>query len=304
MTKKDKVGRSNKSLDTAQTGEAAAQRKLAEHLKEGDGIPQSLEAALLGQRKAAATGDPEAMISLGSCDNAGDNRNPVTLTSDESLSQESEIEYYDDWSDSGNYFVCIDRHYIFAANGEDTVPHWKLLNSDYAHWDAVHQRIYRQFRLSRIKKEDLPPHLPPPPEGIPPEALSPPSSPPSKLHLAQDYPVLNKHLRQCGGGVVKLFLVLFEDTYESLLGDGEFHYPETIFFNYESAVAFEVAKKDQRAYHIRPGVMWLDGDTIKCEVPGKLFDHFSDEEVLSMANAKIEQEQSGDDHQDLLAYPR
>lgn len=207
---------------------------------------------------------------------------------EEVASKTLEIEYYDDSWDSGKYFVCINRHYIFAANPKDELPEWTLLNSDYQYWDAVHQRIYRNFRADRISKEDLPANLPPPPDSIPPEALNPPPPAPLKQFLAADYPVLNQYLHQCDGGASVYFLVLGEDQYESLQGDGRFHYPEAIFFDLVSATAFKQAPQSGYRYHIRPGLILLDGDHIECQLTCRLFDHFNSEMVLSMLTAKLE----------------
>jgi hypothetical protein len=92
-----------------------------------------------------------------------------------------------------------------------------------------------------------------------------------------------------------VFLVLMEDRYESSCGDGEFHYPKTIFFDLESARAFQQNNDDGYRYHIRPGLIWLDGDTIGAEVPGRIFDHFSIDEVFKMVTDKIEQDNGAKD---------
>jgi hypothetical protein len=204
-----------------------------------------------------------------------------------------EIEYYDDSWDSDNYYVCINHHYIFAANRNDASPQWKLLNTNYSHWDAIHQRIYRNFRSDKITKEQLPPHLPPPPETIPPEVLNPPPPPPPKPHLVVDYPILSQYLSECEGkGTMAVFLQLMEDLYESLNGDGKFHYPEAIFFDLESARRGE---DGAYRYHIRPGLIWLDGDKIGAKVPGRMFDHFSIDEVFKMVTEKIERDSEAND---------
>ena len=194
-----------------------------------------------------------------------------------------EIEYYDDSWNSDNYYVCINQYFIFAANRNDALPHWKLLNTDYSHWDAIHQRIYRNFRSDKITKEQLPQHLPPPPETIPPEALDPPPEPPPKAYRAEDFPGLTQYLMECDcDGTMAVFLVLMEDKYESSYGDGVFHYPETIFFDLERAREFQQDNDGDYRYHIRPGLIWLDGDNICAEVPGRTFDHFSIDDVLKM----------------------
>lgn len=90
-----------------------------------------------------------------------------------------EIEYYDDTWDSSNYLVCFDRHYIFAVRPKDAEPKWEFLHPDGARWDAVHQRVYRNFRADRINRDQLPANLPPPPDFIAPELLLPLPPPPS-----------------------------------------------------------------------------------------------------------------------------
>jgi len=207
-----------------------------------------------------------------------------------------EIEYYDDWWDSDNYFVCINRHYIFAANRNDKSPQWMLINSNYDYWDAIHQRIYRNYRSDKIRKEDLPTHFPPPPETIPPEAINPPPPPPPPLNPipADRYPVLTEHISELNGKSKLVYLVLEEDLYESMHGDGEFHYPSKIFFDSESATLF--VSRDHHEYtkyHSRQGLIQLTGGILECDIQPMLFDHFSSDEVLSLANQKIVQDQSG-----------
>lgn len=201
-----------------------------------------------------------------------------------------EIEYYDDTWDSSNYLVCFNHHYIFAIRPNDPEPKWEFLPINSARWDAVHQRAYRNFRADRIERDQLPASLPPPPTELPPEAINPPPSPPPKPILADDFPVVTEFLHNCEGhGTAAIHLVLYEDIYESGQGDGEFHYPEIAFFDLEAAKSYKGEASGGYRYHIRPGVIWLDGDTIGYEVPRRIFDHFSGEEVLQLVTKAIEQ---------------
>lgn len=198
------------------------------------------------------------------------------------------VEYYDDTWDSGCYFTCINRDYIFAIRPDDPEPRWECINLNYARWDAAHQRIYRNFRADPISREQLPRSLPTPPCEIPQEVLNPPPPEPPEPIRLEEYPDLVEYLRRCDGqGTAALHLVLFEDTYESSLGDGEFHYPEIVFFDLESARNYSPEKSEWYKYHIRPGVVWLDGESIGCKVPGRLFDHFSIRDVLKLTTAAI-----------------
>ena len=99
------------------------------------------------------------------------------------------VEYYDDTWDSGCYFTCINRDYIFAIRPDDPEPRWECINLNYARWDAVHQRIYRNFRADKITKEQLPLSLPPPPSEIPQEVLDPPPPETPNLSALRNTPI-------------------------------------------------------------------------------------------------------------------
>lgn len=199
-----------------------------------------------------------------------------------------EVEYYEDDYTDGRYYTCINRHYIFQIRVSDPAPKWECINLDYGRWDAIHQKIYRNFKASDIQKSDLPATLPPPPDSVPPEVINPPPPPPPEPLRAEDFPVAAEYLHSCvGRGTAALHLVLYEDRYESLNGDGEFHYPEAVFFDLESAKNYNDDDSGWMKYHIRPGVIWLDRDTIGCEVPRRIFDHFSDRDVLKLTEKVI-----------------
>ena len=217
------------------------------------------------------------------------------VTGETSANQRSEevreLEYYQDDNTDSRYYTCINRHYIFQIRSDDPAPKWECINLDYTLWDAIHQRIYRNFRVNQLQRDQLPPGLPPPPERIPPEAVNPPPPPPPEPVRVEEFPVVADYLKDCAGrGTAALHLVLYEDRYESANGDGEFHYPEAVFFDLESAKSYNNDNTGWMKYHIRPGVIWLDRQTIGCEVPRRIFDHFSDREVLELLEKAISQE--------------
>lgn len=226
----------------------------------------------------------------GDMDDASDTAGIEQIGEELSSANAFEIEYYDDTWDSSGYLACFDRHYICAIRPNAPEPKWEFLPTDSAHWDAVHQRVYRNFRADRIEKDQLPPSLPPPPTEVPLEVMSPPPPPPPKPIHTEDFPVVAEYLHSCSGrGTAAFHLVLCEDRYESACGDGEFHYPEIVFFDLKDAENYEGDKSGAYKYHIRPGVIWLDQDVIGYEVPVRMFDHFSGENVLRLVSEAIEQ---------------
>lgn len=226
-------------------------------------------------------------------DDASDSVPHEQVEEEQSSNKTFEIEFYDNTWDSSNYLACFDRHYICAIRPSDPEPKWEFLATNGAHWDAVHQRVYRNFRADRIERENLPPSLPPPPTEVPAEIINPPPPPPEKPICTEDFPVVTEYLHTClGHGTAAIHLVLYEDTYESLHGDGEYHYPEIVFFNLEGAKTYEGDKSGWYKYHIRPGVIWLDQDTIGYEVPCRRFDQFSGKDVLRLVTKAIERKQT------------
>ena len=224
---------------------------------------------------------------------AGNDMSNEDTDDSQSSTKRFEIEYYDDTWDSINYLACFNKYYICAICPSDPDPKWVFLATNGAHWDAVHQRVYRNYRADRIERENLPTSLPPPPTEVPPEIMNPPPPPPEKPIRTADFPAVSEYLHACPGhGTAAIHLVLLEDTYESAHGDGEFHYPEAAFFELEDAKTYEGDKSGGYKYHIRPGVIWLDQDTIGCEVPARLFDHFSGEDVLRLVTGAIERKQT------------
>ncbi len=202
------------------------------------------------------------------------------------------IEYYADDSDTGKFFVCFDRYYIFEINPNDDKPIWKLLETDGEHWDAVHQRIYRNFRVDRISKEDLPRALPPVPDAVPEiqkmvKTKSEQSTP--VVFDTNRFPLVAYQLRRTDNPIAHGFIVLYEDTYESLLGDGEFHYPQAFFFTQADAKTY-IAEQTGKSmkYHLRYVTIELKGNGLCCpEIQRKMFDHVSAEEVLRLAEVQL-----------------
>lgn len=198
-----------------------------------------------------------------------------------------EVEYYEDDDIDSRYFTCINRHYIFAIRSDESDPKWECINLNHTRWDAIHQRIYRNYRASRLQRNQLPPGLPPPPESIPPEAINPPPPSPPKPILCSDYPVIADYLAKCDGASLAIYVVLEEDTYESLQGDGEFHYAEAVFLDLPSAKEFRPNNSGWYRYHVRPGLVWLNGEEFGYEVPSRIFDRIYREKVLELLSEQI-----------------
>ena len=199
-----------------------------------------------------------------------------------------DIEFYDDSWDSSYYFPCIEKYYIFAADRNAESPKWELIDPRGIRWDAVHQRIYRNGRADKISKAELPANFPPPPDSIPPEAINLPPLPKEAQLLAETYPAVTKYLGTLENKSFEIYVVLIEDLYESELGDGKFHYLDSIFIDQASAEEYcTKSKTDTDAYHLRKCRVKLDGAVILCQLSKQPFDHLSGWEVLKLMNDKL-----------------
>lgn len=194
-----------------------------------------------------------------------------------------EIEYYDDSWDSNYYFVCINRYHIFAANRTSKSPTWEYIDPRGYLWDAFHQRIYRNQRSDKIDKEEIPKNFPPTPDSIPESLLNLPPLPPPPPLLLKDYPVVKKYLENLSNHSAEIYVVLLEDLYESLHGDGKFHYIDSVFIHKADALKYCTEKKTEfDFYHLRICNLKIESENISCEVASRPFDHISKENILNL----------------------
>ncbi len=194
-----------------------------------------------------------------------------------------EIEYYDDSWDSNYYFVCINRYHIFAANRTSKSPTWEYIDPRGYLWDAFHQRIYRNQRSDKIDKEEIPKNFPPTPDSIPASLLNLPPLPSPPPLLLKDYPVVKKYLENLSNHSAEIYVVLLEDLYESLHGDGKFHYIDSVFIHKADALKYCAEKKTEfDFYHLRICNLKIESENISCEVASRPFDHISKENILNL----------------------
>jgi len=85
-------------------------------------------------------------------------------------------------------------------------------------------------------------------------------------------------------------LLLHEDLYSSMHGDGSFCTLEILFFDSEFASNFKEKHDDRERYtlyHVRSGSISLKGNTLACDIRKYVFDHFKDSEVFIMAESAL-----------------
>jgi hypothetical protein len=152
---------------------------------------------------------------------------------------------------------------------------WGFCPPESKAWDWYHQMVFRQGRAQPCDWADIADRLPPVPDGVPPpEKYHLPEPPEPEARQAKAGSKLSAHVAAAGGRL-PIYVVLYEDCYESAFGDGVFRNFDGAFFD-ESAAQAYIAKKIKRvaresrnmvAYHlrtmhleVRDGNLALDSD--------------------------------------------
>jgi hypothetical protein len=105
---------------------------------------------------------------------------------------------------------------------------------------------------------------------------------PEKAIQASVYPLLSGFLKGQKDKAAKVFVVLHEDRYETLLGDGEFHDFDRVFFTKEDAERYmDQNRGEWKSFHLREMTIKLDHDILAFpDFAHKLFDRHKVEEVV------------------------
>ena len=206
-------------------------------------------------------------------------------------------------NDEVKYFRDIDTDALYACVGPMGVnavfrlrrplaseTSWEFLVPGSPIWDAVHQRIYRNPRVEEVSPDEFQPRLPFLPEiprGPFPEwrdyFLS------EHPINASKYPAVTKFLRTQEGETVMVVVVLHEDSYETMLGDGEFHYFGDVFLNREEAQDYmDQNRGEWDRFHVRTMSIQLDhGVFVFPDFRPERYDRYQAEEVLKALETRL-----------------
>lgn len=191
------------------------------------------------------------------------------------------IEYYEDDTSQTLFAVRRDDRgeALFRLLGPD--PRWQWLRPGSTEWDAAHQRIFRNHRVVRPDPAVL--------EGLPPVPEVPADEPPERwednftagMLPAARYPNVANWLVSADVPQT-LQIVLHEDEYETMFGDGEFHYLHDV--RPADATPAATDQPGQR-YHQREACVRWDSGSARIELVKsrrEMYDHYKDEDVMAM----------------------
>ncbi len=162
---------------------------------------------------------------------------------------------------------------------------WEFCPAGTEAWDWYHQKAYRQHKADPFAFDDLKDRLPPLPVGFPPPAdchvADPPE--PDTANARRGGPVFERVL-SAPGGRLPVYVVLFEDLYESALGDGIFRYFEAAYTD-EAAARRHIeagAGEAFRARHLREVFLTISVDDVVLDTEGcelSPFDNFRRQQI-------------------------
>lgn len=146
---------------------------------------------------------------------------------------------------AGCYRSDAGRLYVFRAGGvfELVDGRWDWHPRDSHRWNAAHQAAFRNSRMDACELPDDAPEIPEPP-------LRKNTEEPSRSRFPVPRAVADWVRARGGRGIA--VILLEEDEYESLLGDGKFHYAVGCFPSEQACDDYlERHGKRQYSYHRR-----------------------------------------------------
>lgn len=181
----------------------------------------------------------------------------------------------------------------FLGSGHD----WEFCAPESKDWDWYHQKVFRQGRAESCDWAEIADRLPPVPHGDPPPEKYHLREPPEpEALLAQPGSTLSGHVAAADGRL-PVYVVLYEDCYESSFGDGVFRDFDGAFPDESTARAYIAAKLDQVApdirveYHVRPMHLEVKEGSLVLNTEGaelSPFDHFTLSQVTDDLAQRLE----------------
>lgn len=181
-------------------------------------------------------------------------------------------------------------HGLFRLRASDgRSASWEHLAPDSPEWDSVHQRIYRNHRVTKVEMDRLPAGTPSLPQ-VPPEPVVDEQKAPDPIPTSA-FPKLHEALTERPDSTLRVHVLLHEDGYESAFGDGEFHYLRGVFPDEEEATAeMERDRGEWDRFHLRTMSIRLDADADAFAFPDfhlERYDRYTPKEVLEALEATI-----------------
>ncbi|MBI2753730.1 MAG: hypothetical protein HYX46_09505 [Betaproteobacteria bacterium] len=170
-------------------------------------------------------------------------------------------------------------------------------------WDSFHQGVYRNYKADRLTSEDLERRgIPPPPadqySGAPAVAWKDQFN--AEIPLSAVPPGILDRLKEDASRERSVYLVLYEDVYETAFGDGCFLYPQAAFWTENEAQIYlrlRLAEESERPknevgykYRLKEIRLRADetGQKLAAALDIETYEHYSVDDVVRLLADKPE----------------
>ena len=183
--------------------------------------------------------------------------------------------------------------YCYWLDESDT---WEFCHAGTKEWDRFHQKVYWQGRADPVTFNELKDKVPPIPHQLPPKAIRDVVDLPEKEEPLPLTSVANKllvRINACPGRRLTVYVVLMENKYDTVFGDGCYRDFESAFFDESSAQSHikndfepnEFLEFPIRKVHLVASENWVVLDTKGAKISP--FDHFRLQQICDNLAAKI-----------------
>lgn len=181
--------------------------------------------------------------------------------------------------------------YCYWLDESDT---WEFFHDGTKEWDRFHQKVYWQGRADTIKFSELKGKVPPVPPKPPRKATRGTVDLPEKEapYTSATKELLEK-ITACAGKRLPVYVVLMENRYETVFGDGCFRHFESAFFDESSAqshIENDFEPHEFIEFHIREVHLVASENGVVLDTKGAKispFDHFGLRQICDDLAAKI-----------------
>jgi hypothetical protein len=210
----------------------------------------------------------------------------------EAMKKDSDVNYFEDW-DTDDIFACIGSFghggLFRLRNPKGGNKVWEFQIPTGPAFDMIHQRVFRNFRATKILSAEIISNFPPLPDV--PKGPFPKREEfylPKEKAMVSAFPAVARLIGMQIGKFLKVYVVLEEDKYESSFGDGVFHDFKDAFLNEQDGLEFVNANSNNDyVYHLRNMTVEIEQNAF--EFPDyklAIFDHYDPVAVLASLENK------------------
>jgi hypothetical protein len=181
---------------------------------------------------------------------------------------------------------------FFVTQNNHQLKEWKFVAPGSIQWDSLHQNIFRNHHdyelCSEANIKQLP-TLPDIPQYKPVEWRQNFGS--TNSYSPSQFPNIFNHILKIKNKTLKFWVILYEDIYETAMGDGKFiYFHDEIFFAKDQVYNFLVEKITEvwrRFYKKMVVLKIVNENLVVMEGNPEMFEHYKLEEIFIRINSML-----------------